>query len=65
MPEKIKKEFEKQYGKEQGERIFYATAAKQNRDPETFEKKDGKKKEAQRKEAQHLRDTLQRIVLNL
>lgn len=30
--------FKDQYGKEKGEKIYYATANKQDRDPETFEK---------------------------
>lgn len=36
---KVKKSMEKQYGKEEGERVFYATANKQKRKPETWKKK--------------------------
>jgi len=31
----------KQYGPEKGEKVYYATANKQDRDPETFEKNEG------------------------
>jgi hypothetical protein len=30
----------KQYGEKRGKAVYYATANKQGRDPETFEKKD-------------------------
>jgi hypothetical protein len=33
--------FKKQYGDEKGKSIYYATANKQDRDPETFEKNEG------------------------
>ena len=47
MPEDIIKDFQKEYGKEKGKRVYYATANKQGRDPETFKKKDkGQKKES-------------------
>lgn len=36
---KVKKSMEGQYGKEEGERVFYATANKQGRKPETWKKK--------------------------
>jgi hypothetical protein len=36
----VMKSFKDQYGKEQGEKIYYATANKQDRDPETFEKNE-------------------------
>jgi len=49
MPKKIIKKFQKQYGKERGESIFYATANAQNRDMETFKKKRSKKKRITRK----------------
>ena len=39
MPEKIIKKFQKKYGKKKGKKIFYATAKKQGRNPETFKKK--------------------------
>lgn len=39
MPQAIIREFQKQYGKKKGKSIFYATANKQGRSPETFEKK--------------------------
>jgi hypothetical protein len=32
--------FKDQYGKEKGEKVYYATANKQERDPETFEKNE-------------------------
>ncbi|MBD3408193.1 MAG: hypothetical protein GF411_18875 [Candidatus Lokiarchaeota archaeon] len=40
MPKDIIKKFQKQYGKKKGKQIYYATAKKQGRDPETFEKED-------------------------
>jgi hypothetical protein len=40
MPQKIIKNFQDKYGKEKGKQIYYATANKQNRDPETFEKSE-------------------------
>ncbi len=36
---KVKSSMTDQYGKEKGERIFYATANKQGRKPETWKKK--------------------------
>lgn len=39
MPEQIIRKFEKKYGKKKGKSIFYATANKENRNPETFKKK--------------------------
>jgi hypothetical protein len=33
--------FQKQYGNKRGKEIYYATANKQERNPETFEKKEG------------------------
>lgn len=41
--EKVKQNFIDQYVKEEGEKIYYATANKQGRDPETFEKNESKK----------------------
>lgn len=38
MPQKIIKKFQKKYGKKKGKQIYYATAKKQGRDPETFKK---------------------------
>lgn len=43
MPEKIIKKFKKKYGSKRGKQIYYATANKQKRNPETFRKKRGKK----------------------
>lgn len=40
--EEVKDKFEKEYGKD-GESIYYATANKQGRNPETFELKESKK----------------------
>lgn len=40
MPEKIIKKFQDEYGKKKGKSVFYATANKQKRDPETFHKED-------------------------
>lgn len=40
MPKDIIKKFQDQYGKEAGKKVYYATANKQDRDPETFEKID-------------------------
>jgi len=39
MPEKIIKDFQDKYGKKKGKEVYYATANKENRDPETFKKK--------------------------
>ena len=36
----ILNDFQDQYGEEKGKRIYYATAKKQNRDPDTFEKQE-------------------------
>jgi hypothetical protein len=36
----IIKKFQQQYGKKKGEKIYYATANKQDRNPETFKQKD-------------------------
>ncbi len=36
MPKAIIRKFEKQYGKKRGKEVFYATANKEGRDPETF-----------------------------
>jgi len=35
---KIMKDFKDQYGEEEGEKVYHATANKQNRDPDTFKK---------------------------
>ena len=37
---KAMKNFKDQYGDKKGEQIYYATAKKQNRNPDTFEKKE-------------------------
>jgi hypothetical protein len=42
MPEKIIKKFQDEYGKEKGKSVYYATARKQKRNPETFKKKKKK-----------------------
>ncbi len=38
MPKEIIRKFEKEYGKKHGKEVFYATANKEGRDPETFRK---------------------------
>jgi len=38
--DEVKDKFKDQYGKEKGEKVYYATANKQDRDPETFEKNE-------------------------
>jgi hypothetical protein len=38
MPRAIIRKFEKEYGTKHGKEVFYATANKQGRDPETFHK---------------------------
>lgn len=38
MPKNIIRKFQKRYGKKRGKSIYYATANKQGRDPETFRK---------------------------
>lgn len=38
--DEVKKKFKDEYGKKKGEAIYYATANKQDRDPETFEKNE-------------------------
>ena len=40
MPKEIIEKFQKQYGKKRGKEVYYATANKQDRNPETFEKKE-------------------------
>ena len=42
MPKEIIEKFQKEYGKKKGKSIFYATANKEGRDPETFRKGKGK-----------------------
>ena len=52
MPEKIIRKFQKKYGAKKGKQVYYATANKQGRDPETFHKKTSKsrtKRSAKRK----------------
>lgn len=39
MPEKIIRQFQKEYGDKLGKKRYYQTANKQGRDPETFKKK--------------------------
>lgn len=36
MPTAIIRKFQKEYGKKKGKEVYYATANKQGRDPETF-----------------------------
>jgi hypothetical protein len=38
MPQEIISKFQKQYGKKKGKQVYYATANKQGRNPETFKK---------------------------
>lgn len=40
MPKDIIKKFQDKYGKEKGKNVYYATANKEGRDPETFKKKE-------------------------
>jgi hypothetical protein len=40
MPEEIINKFKDQYGDKNGEQVYYATANKQDRNPETFEKNE-------------------------
>ena len=49
MPEKIIKKFQKKYGKKKGKAVYYATAAKQGRNLETFKKKSKAKTTKARK----------------
>lgn len=44
MPETIIHKFQQQYGAKAGKKIFYKTANKQHRSPETFKKKRGTKR---------------------
>lgn len=44
MPKRIIKKFQKKYGTKKGKQIYYATANKQGRNPETFRKKSRKRK---------------------
>lgn len=39
MPKRIVAKFQKEYGAKKGRSVFYATANKQRRNPETFKKK--------------------------
>jgi len=39
---KVQKSMDSQYGKEEGKRVFHATANKQDRKPETWKKKEKK-----------------------
>jgi hypothetical protein len=40
MPTAIIGKFQKEYGKKRGKEVFYATAKKEGRDPESFRKAD-------------------------
>lgn len=40
MPEKIIRKFQKEYGTKKNKNIFYTTTNSQNRNPETFKKKN-------------------------
>ncbi len=44
MPKALIAKFKKKYGKKKGVQVFYATAAKQHRNPETFKPMKAKKK---------------------
>lgn len=46
MPKEIIKKFQDKYGKKKGKEVYYATANKQDRNPETFEKKDDYEKQS-------------------
>jgi hypothetical protein len=38
MPTSIIRKFQKEYGNKHGKEVYYATASKEGRDPETFHK---------------------------
>lgn len=44
MPKEIIQKFQKQYGKKRGKEVYYATANKEGRNPETFKKKEEESK---------------------
>lgn len=46
MPKEIISKFQKKYGKKKGKSVYYATANKEGRDPETFKKKKTRKKKS-------------------
>jgi hypothetical protein len=51
MPTAIIRKFKQEYGSAKGKRIFYATANKQDRNPETFRKRSHPVKNAKRPHA--------------
>lgn len=50
MPEAIIKNFQKEYGAKKGKRIYYATANKQGRNPETFKQETATKPKKAKKQ---------------
>jgi len=61
----IMSRFQKQYGNKRGKEIYYATANKQERNPETFEKKEGEMYEGNYPEGEHYKIKISQICDDL
>jgi hypothetical protein len=57
--------FQNQYGKKRGKQIYYATANKQERSPETFEKNEGEMYEGDYPEGEHYKVKVSQICDDL
>lgn len=57
--------FQSQYGKKRGKQIYYATANKQDRSPETFEKNEGEMYEGDYPEGEHYKVKISQICDDL
>jgi hypothetical protein len=57
--------FHDQYGKKRGKQIYYATANKQDRSPETFEKKEGEMEEGNYPEGEYYKIKITQICDDL
>ena len=57
--------FQSQYGKKRGKQIYYATANKQDRSPETFEKNEGEVYEGNYPEGEHYKIKVSQICDDL
>lgn len=57
--------FQSQYGKKRGKQIYYATANKQDRSPETFEKNEGEVYEGDYPEGEHYKIKVSQICDDL
>lgn len=61
----VMSKFQDQYGKKRGKAIYYATANKQDRSPETFEKNEGEMEEGSYPEGEHYKVKISQICDDL